>query len=435
MNERHTDVFHPRRRALHRQVEKRRERERPSLLIISGVKPFPLTSGQNRRVYNKLRPLRDLFEVTFMTVAPSEEIATTEDRLGALVDEALVLPSVVRRHLPSHLWHRSRAALHTVATGLRASNYFMGHVELSPSRVSRFCDPADYDIVLYEYWHTVNTVPLFQAAGGRCVLDMHDVLWRSYDRILELHPYPWMRAARDRLVSRYRQQEEAAWPRYDALIAISEGEAAYARQKAPDRPVFTAPMGTDLEEWPYLYDPPMPPRLAFYGSLGGRQNRESVQWCLERILPRIWQEMPAVEFWIVGANPPEEIRALHDGQCVHVTGYVEDVAQILAKMKAVLCPWRGTYGFRSRLIEVMAVGVPVVASPEAVHGMGLQPEQGIFLEETDAGLAERALTLLRDGETAQMQSRLARKQVEDAFSFNATYGWLSRQLYNFACGD
>ena len=104
------------------------------------------------------------------------------------------------------------------------------------------------------------------------------------------------------------------------------------------------------------------------------------------------------------------------------------MASILATMRAVLCPWRGTYGFRSRLIEVMAVGTPVVATPDAVFGMGLEVGEGLHLAERDGALAEQCRILLQDYAVAHDQSMRARKQVEERFSFDETYGRLARDL-------
>jgi glycosyltransferase involved in cell wall biosynthesis len=153
---------------------------------------------------------------------------------------------------------------------------------------------------------------------------------------------------------------------------------------------------------------------------------------MDRILPRIWKEKPDTELWIVGSNPPPEIVALAGDSRVHITGFVKEVTELLSSMSAALCPWKGTYGFRSRLIELMALGVPVVASSDAMWGMGMDCGKGVFLEETDEKMAQTCLKLIRNPEFADQQSRKARAQVERKFSFEATYGKLARDLVKFA---
>jgi glycosyltransferase involved in cell wall biosynthesis len=395
------------------------------------VQPFPGAAGQQIRVRNKILAFRRHFAVDFLTMARRDQVTETRRRLEPFVERAFVLPSVTQRHLPARMWHKALEGLYTLRTGLRGSNYRIGQVELSPDRVRGGCPVKDYDLVVYEYWHATDSLEVFQAHGIPCVLDMHDVLWQSYDRQLKNHRLPWMRAFRRQLVQAYKRREEAAWSRYDALIAISQGEAEYAKIVVPDKPIFVAPMGTDLDQWHYCWSPAEPPRLAFYGSYGNERNREGVFWCVERIMPLIWEQRPDVEFWIVGASPPPEIRALEGHERIHVTGFVEDVGEVLATMTAVLCPWRGTYGFRSRLIEVMALGVPVVATPDAVYGMGVEIGRGLFLSDDDNGLASRALALLGRPDWAKQQSLQARQQMEGTFGFEATYGQLAGKICGF----
>ncbi|MCZ7545724.1 MAG: glycosyltransferase family 4 protein [Anaerolineae bacterium] len=402
------------------------------LLIISHVLPFPGQSGQQMRVRNKLLAFKPDFEITFLTFAQPAQIESTRESLVPYVDHSIVMPARSSHRLLARLMRAVYGEAYVLATGLKPSNLFIGERELSPRRIAAHCTPTDYDIVLFEYWHAHRSLEVFQRHGIPCVLDMHDLLWQSWDRQLSTHPLPWRRLLRGRLVDAYRRHEEAAWQQFDILIAISEGEAEVVRQVVHDKPVILAPMGIDLGKWAYNWIPAEPPRLGFYGSLGGsRFNQESVMRCVKAIMPRVWAECPDSEFWIVGANPPPEIKALEADSRIHVTGFVSDVAEVLKTMTAVLCPWTGTYGFRSRIIEVMALGVPVIATPDAVYGMGMD-ERGLFLGETDKDMVACGLKLLQKPQVAMKLSRLARQQIEDKFGFEATYGHLARVLHG-AC--
>src|SRR5690606_14691233 len=111
--------------------------------------------------------------------------------------------------------------------------------------------------------------------------------------------------------------------------------------------------GIDLQKWPYSWQPAQPPRIAYYGGLGSPHNQRDALQCYEEIMPTVWAHFPDVELWIVGSRPPATIQALAEQDSrVTVTGFVERVQDVLQTMTAVLCPWTGKYGFRSRLIEV-----------------------------------------------------------------------------------
>jgi hypothetical protein len=77
------------------------------------------------------------------------------------------------------------------------------------------------------------------------------------------------------------------------------------------------------------------------------------------------------------------------------------------------------------------VGTPVVATPDAVFGMGLEAGQGLLLADQDGTLAEQCRMLLQDSAMAQQTSLRARAQVEERFGFDVTYGHLARELRAF----
>jgi glycosyltransferase involved in cell wall biosynthesis len=407
---------------------------KPKLLIISSVLPFPLTKGQRLRVYYKLLALRTHFHVTFLTVVMPAEVVATRRALADLADNAIVLPRRTHKNGLSRVYHAARGRYFAARHSLRLTNYIMGEVELSAERIAAHVDPAQFAVVVYEYWHMHKTTALFRPNNTVTVLDLHDFIWRAYSRILRDFSPPWAKIGWQRKVTAYRRQEEAAWQAYDALVAINQEEAAYLEKVAPDKTVIHTPMGTDLAKWPYRWQPVTdPPRLGYFGALDNIGNQEAVVWCVERILPHVWAERPDIEFWIVGSNPPARIRALAEqDQRIHVTGFIDEPAEEIGRMTAVLCPWRGRFGFRSRVIELLSVGTPVVATPDAVSGMELIEGEGLLLDESDTGLAAHCLRLLTDSAYATEQSRAGRRQSHRSFSFDATYGQLAEQLYAMA---
>jgi glycosyltransferase involved in cell wall biosynthesis len=407
--------------------------EKPRLLVVSHVHPFPRNSGQQQRVYYKLKAMRAYFRITFLTTAPPSSIADVRDKLLEICDNAIVLPSRYAKSITSKLWHRFWGVFYVLRTGLKLSNYLIGEVEFSPHRLADALAGRMYQLVLFEYWHGVACTEQFHQKGIPSVLDMHNILWQSYKRQLEGKRWVpnWLK---ERAIEQYKQAEEYAWLTFDGLIAINKAEYNYTRERIPQEiRLFYVPMGTDLTLWPYSWQPTAPPRIAYYGGLGNPYNQRDALSCHEKVMQLVWQEFPQAELWLVGSNPPDFLREIphRDGR-VKVTGFVEEVQDVLKTMTVVVCPWSGTYGFRSRLVEVMALGLPVVASPQAVYGMGMEEGKGIFLEETFDGMVVMVLRLLREPEFARKQSYLAREQMETKFSYQATYQQFAKDLYDFA---
>lgn len=401
---------------------------RPKLLVISHVQPFPRKNGQQQRVYYTLRAARERFHTTFLGYARADRRESLQRDLLTVCDEVALLPSLYDAGAAGKLWHRVQGEWFAWRTGLRFSNYEVGQVELSPARVAEFLGERSFDLVLFEYWHAVRSVAVCQQRGFPCVLDMHNVLWQSHLQKLK-EEKPAFESWRRKSIENYRQAEEAAWLDFDGVVAITREEEAYVRPRvAAGAEVFYAPMGIDLAEWPFHWQPADPPRFAYYGGLGSRHNQEAALRCHAAIMPLIWAQFPQAELWLVGSNPSPVLQALTKDPRVKVTGYVEKVQDVLRTMTAVLCPWQGTYGFRSRLIEVMALGVPVVATPEAACGMELVAGSGFLTGSDDAALAAHGMTLMRDRIYAGAQSKAARQQVEQLYGMAQTYGRLMEEM-------
>jgi glycosyltransferase involved in cell wall biosynthesis len=400
--------------------------------VLSHVLPFPESAGQRQRVFYTLKAARKLFHVTFATFVARGDEEQVKSKLLEVCDDVILLPSIYQNGRRSKAWHQSLGALYSLGTGLKFSNYILGKVELSPARVSRIAQ-SNFDCVLFEYWHASDSASTFREKGIPCVLDMHDILWQAHGRNLNgksFMPAWWKRLS----LRQYKAREEAAWLNFDGLIAINREEMNYLTSTVPEPPkIFYAPMGTDLTLWSYSWEPATPVRVAYYGGMSSHHNQQDALRCFKYIMPRIWARYPTAEFWMVGSNPPQFLKELASDPRVTVTGFVEDVQSVLRSMSVVVCPWRGTYGFRSRLIEVMALGVPLVASGDAVWGMDLRDEHGLLLAIDDDSMANQTLRLLDDEEFAAAQSRLARQQVERLYGLDCTYEKLAHDLSKWLC--
>jgi len=401
------------------------------IAVISHVLPFPGSSGQQQRVRYTLAALRKYFHVTFIFPARVEDDEELREQLKPFCDEVILIPSAYPDSKMAKLRHRLSAYSYSLRTGLRLSNYFLGQLEFTPARLASLVPVERFDCALFEYWHATEAAKMFAARGVPCVLDMHNILWQSYKSDLSFVkgvPAWWKR----RLVRKYKRIEEAAWKQYGAVIAINREEWYYVRPRlAEGASLFYTPMGVDLQQWPYCWSPVDPPRFAYYGGFRGQHNRAGALKCAQEIMPEIWRRYPKAELWLVGSNPPESLQMLSADPRIQVTGYVESVPEVLSNVLAVMCPWSGTYGFRSRLIEAMALGVPVITSPDALAGVEFTNGKGVLLAESIPEFAAKALRLLDFPEFAAAQSRYAREQVQALYSFENTYGAMASDLYHW----
>jgi glycosyltransferase involved in cell wall biosynthesis len=247
--------------------------------------------------------------------------------------------------------------------------------------------------------------------------------WQTY-KAFELPKKHYPAFIKDINLKKYKQTEELAWGCFNYIIAINKSEYNYIKEKVkPDIKVMFMPMGIPLDMWKYSYSATLPVRIGFYGGLNSTPNQKGALLCAKNIMPMIWTHYPNAELWLIGAKPPAIIKELELDTRIKVTGYVKDIATVLSSVKVMLCPWddNATYGFRSRIIEVLALGVPIVASPSAIDGMELEVGKGIMLATSINEMIEKTMDLLSNESLLIEQSLLANRMVIEKFSYEATY--------------
>ncbi|MEW6614221.1 MAG: glycosyltransferase family 4 protein [Thermodesulfobacteriota bacterium] len=137
----------------------------------------------------------------------------------------------------------------------------------------------------------------------------------------------------------------------------------------------------------------------------------------------VLKNFPEARFLIVGEGPRRKhveakIEELGISDFTIMTGYREDIPEILSVSDISVLTSESSEGVPQALIQAMAMARPVVATnaggiPEVIS----DGQTGILIEPNDAeGLANAILRLLKDSEFARRIGKNGRKLVEERFS-------------------
>ncbi len=110
--------------------------------------------------------------------------------------------------------------------------------------------------------------------------------------------------------------------------------------------------------------------IMFLGGFAHRPNADAVIWFVANVMPLLRPLAPGLALHVYGHGIPEAVRGLA-GPDVVIEGYVADLAAAFARHRISIAPLRFGAGFKGKLAESLAHGVPVVASSVAVEGSGL----------------------------------------------------------------
>ncbi|KUO43067.1 MAG: hypothetical protein APU95_00825 [Hadesarchaea archaeon YNP_N21] len=234
-------------------------------------------------------------------------------------------------------------------------------------------------------------------------LDLPRVIWRQ--KIDSVH-YAEVSAARpwsiDKILDwiearKLRRYERRKIPIYQGCVTCSEADAEWVRRDAPHLPVQVVPNGVDLDFFqPSGLPRATPPILLFVGTLYYYPNIDAVNYFFSEIYPRIRLARSDVRVQIVGLNPPVSIQRLGDLPGVEVIGGVPDVRPYYEQASVFIVPLRLGGGTRLKIVEAMAMGLPVVSTSVGAEGLSVHPGEDILIADDPQAFAEGVLRLLSD---------------------------------------
>jgi sugar transferase (PEP-CTERM/EpsH1 system associated) len=134
--------------------------------------------------------------------------------------------------------------------------------------------------------------------------------------------------------------------------------------------------------------------LVFTGAMDYWPNVDAVVWFAREIFPAIRATHAQARFVIVGGRPGQAVRDLAQLPGVTVTGRVEDVRPWLRHARLAVAPLRIARGVQNKVLEAMAMALPVVASAQAMEGIQAVSGRDLLVAEGATRLAEQVAAIL-----------------------------------------
>lgn len=180
-----------------------------------------------------------------------------------------------------------------------------------------------------------------------------------------------------------------------AVVVLTERDRRALAPLAGETPVVRIPVGVCVPPRPLDPLGREPPSVVFVGNFAHPPNVDAARRLATAIMPRVRKRCPDALLLLVGDEPPAGICELADGHTV-VTGRVLDVTPYLDRAGVVAAPLRMGGGMRVKVLDALAAGKALVASPLAVSGLDVRDGREFLRAETDWELVEAIASLLDD---------------------------------------
>jgi glycosyltransferase involved in cell wall biosynthesis len=220
---------------------------------------------------------------------------------------------------------------------------------------------------------------------------------------------------RDRMTRHLmRTTEERLVRRFTHFRCVSPRLKSALLQINPQARVKTVPLALDTS----LYDYIAPacrsgePIVSIIGNMNWYPSRSAAERFLTRLWPGIQARIPEARAQVVGWNARVALKDFLNLSDVSIEENVPDIRPYFERTGVLLyAPARGS-GMKIKVLEALALGVPVVTTSEGVEGLPAEDGVQVGVCEDDAGLIDRTVHLLRDVPAQERQRAAGRALLE-----------------------
>ena len=228
-------------------------------------------------------------------------------------------------------------------------------------------------------------------------LRLHNVeymIWkRYYEELSFLSPKKLFIGQQYKLLMK---QEATFLNQVDVSFSITKKDKERALEFAPNSNVIVATAGVNLSLWkPDENISKKENSLVIATTFNWVHNINALNWFLINIQPKLREKFNNLELNIIGKNPPKEFENYSEIG-VNSLGYVEDVKPFLNKSEIYIAPLFVGSGIRIKILEAMAIGLPVVATDVSAEGIEANEEDGLFRANTIDEYVKVLTQLLKD---------------------------------------
>ncbi len=389
------------------------------VLFLSQRVPFPPNRGDKITTWRLIERMRREHEVTVITFAHDEADLAAAQELNARG-----IPTVA---VPFNEKKKKALALPLLLTRRPLTLGVYGSRQLQ-REVDRRLPQTD---VAYAYSSSMGA--FLVGKGTPWIMHFAELdsdKWRQY---AEKQRFPM--SAVYRREWRTLQAFEARIAR-DARqnIFCTPLEQAIFEETIPGCPSAVLRNGVDLKHLVPAPERAEPGHIAFCGVMDYFPNVDGCEWFARELLPKVRERVPAAHFTIVGSRPVPEVQRLAELEGVEVTGFVDDPRDWLWRAAVSVAPLRIARGIQNKVLEALALGLPVVGTTPATQGVAGEPGRDFLLADDGDAFARAVIELLEAPERALELGRRGRSFVEERYDWEATFEPLDQILREAAGG-
>lgn len=375
------------------------------ILLISRCPPYPLHLGDRLIVWHLVRELKKL-GVTFDLIALTQKPSDADEQ-----------------HHYAHLFRKITLIPETPRTIPQYLSRLMKPKTRFPKSAEQAWSPALWqaahdhlaDLKTYTGVQVFGGIQVYEVARGlrgfKTIITPYESFALYMERQVQQNPslMNWLQLWSARAYERWMYQ------RFQTTVVLAKPDAEMLKKLSRYLPVEVIPNGIDLTYFTGERAEPKSHTLLFVGNYEYGPNVEAAMILADQIFPKVRAAVPDAMLSLVGNAPPPEL-LVKQGNGITVTGRVPDIREAYASTSVFVSPLVTGAGIKNKILEAMAMRLPVVATPLSMDGIAAKNGEHALITPVEK-MAETVVALLRDQNQQRRLGDQGRTLIEAKYSW------------------
>lgn len=389
-----------------------------NILIITPRIPYPPFRGDKLKIYNIAKILSRNNSVRILTFRRNnkhKEYIKNFESLG------INLETVRLSFLESIFW---------IFTAFFTKLPFQAALYKSfkmRKKISDLVDKGNFDVIYVHWIRIAQYVDSINSKNKALrVIDYTDAVSLNLSRLVNIEKNPikkfFIQIERKRIAEHEKIGEE-----FHTLFICSEVDKKFLSDRGIKANYKLLYNGIDTtyfnaESIQYNWN-----RIIFTGNMPYRANYDAVLYFVREIFPNILKVIPEAKFYIVGQKPPKKIISLASPNIV-VTGFVPEIHKEYLLSAVNVAPTRFGAGTLNKVIESIALGVPVVATSVAVGGLPKELYKYVFVADDPESFSKQVVEIIKNPKIREEMMVEGAKIIREMLSWDKIVGEFENYL-------
>jgi polysaccharide biosynthesis protein PslH len=385
------------------------------ILVLTSRFPYPLEKGDKLRIYYQIRELHRAGHEVVLVSLTEEDVKNADYQQVKAFCSTIFLFPITRFSI---FYHAAVNILRGIKLPFQVAYFHNFRIQKSIEKIIETEKPD------HVHCHLARMSPYLDNVQLPKSLDFMDAFGAGTMRRADISPFfirPFWR-----FEARWMQKyEQLAASKFDFSTVISQQDKQRLTLSETETTIHVVPNGVDVDFFDinsYQKEgKPMAKKydICFVGNLGYYSNVEAVRFLVKKIVPILRGVKPDIQILLAGARPTYEIECFADDH-IKVIGWLDDIRDAYSQSRILVAPLMHGIGQQNKILEAMAMQVPVVTTTRVNNAIGSTGEKDILLADTEGVFAEQIIKILQSIDLQKVISENARHFVQNNYSWQSS---------------